>query len=264
MSRIDRIFKRLKNKGQAAFIPFLVAGDPDLGTTEVLLFKMGECGADMIELGIPVSEPIADGPTIRAAHQRALQKEIGLREILRMTESVRDRIPPLILMTYLNPVLEYGLRGFAKDCKEKGIEGVIIPDLPPQEEGQWIREARKVNLDTIFLITPTNAPSRLRRVIRRSRGFIYYASVTGLTGMRERLPMDLELAVKRIKNQSQKPVAVGFGISNPEQANEVSRFVDGVIVGSAIVRIIEENLNHPNLITKVGEFVSSITDSLRS
>jgi tryptophan synthase alpha chain len=264
MSRIDQTFKRLKNKGRVAFIPFIVAGDPDLGTTEALLYKMGECGVDMIELGVPVSEPVADGPFIRAAHQRALQKGIDLKEILRMAESVRDKIPPLILMTYLTPVLEYGLRNFAENCKEKGIDGVIIPDLPTEEAGVWIREARKMKLDTIFLITPTSSSYWLRIASRYSRGFIYYASVTGLTGMRERLPMDLELAVKRIKKQSPKPVAVGFGISNPEQAKEVSRFADGVIVGSAIVRIIEEYLNHPDLIAKVGEFVSSINKSLKS
>ena len=264
MSRIDQTFKRLRKKGQAALIPFVVAGDPDIETTEALVFKMAEAGADIIELGVPFSDPLADGPTIQAAHQRALQNGIHLKKIFHLAERLTEIAPPLVLMTYFNPIFKFGLKDFAEACQRGRIDGVIIPDLPREVGELWIREARRVALDTIFLITPTSQPSRLRMVSRRSRGFIYYASVRGLTGMRERLPMDLELAVKRIKNQSRKPVAVGFGISNPEQAKEVSRFADGVIMGSAIVRIIEENLNHPNLILKVGEFVSSMTDSLRS
>lgn len=263
MSRIDQTFKKLKNKFRAALIPFIVAGDPDLGTTEALIFKMVENGADMIELGVPFPEPIADGPTIRAAHQRALQNGIGLKEILCMTGRLRDKIPPLILMTYLNPVLEYGLRDFAKDCKENGIDGVIIPDLTPEEAWGWIEEGRKMNLDTIFLIAPNSPPERMKWVSRSSRGFIYYASVTGVTGMREKLPEDLELAVKQIKKQSQKPVAVGFGISTPEQARAISRFADGVIVGSAIVKIIEENLKDSNMIKRVGDSVASFAKALK-
>ncbi len=263
MSRIDQTFKKLKNKFRAALIPFIVAGDPDLGTTEALIFKMAEGGADMIELGVPFSKPIADGPTIRAAHQRALENGIGLKEILRMIERLRDRIPPLILMTYLNPVLEYGLRDFAKDCKEKGIDGVIIPDLTPDEAGGWVEEARKINLDTIFLIAPNSPPERIRWASRSSRGFIYYASVAGVTGIREKLPEDLEWTVRRIKEQSKKPVAVGFGISTPEQVKEISRFADGVIVGSALVKIIEDNLRHPDLIARVGDFISSLAKTLK-
>lgn len=264
MSRIDQTFKRLKDKSQAAFIPFIVAGDPDLGITEALLYKMAECGADMIELGVPFSKPSADGPTIRAAHQRALQNGINLKEILRMTKRLKDRIPPLILMTYLKPVLEYGLRNFAQSCHRANIDGVIIPNLPPEEAGVWIKEARKVALDTIFLVTPTSPKGYIRRVSQCSRGFIYYVSVAGLTGMRDRLPKGLELSVNGIKRQGRKPVGIGFGISNPEQAKEVSRFADGVIMGSAIVSKIEENINHPDLITTVGNFVSSINKSLKS
>jgi tryptophan synthase alpha chain len=180
-----------------------------------------------------------------------------------MTKRLKDRIPPLILMTYLNPILEYGLRNFAKDCKENGIDGVIIPDLTPEEAWGWIEEGRKMNLDTIFLIAPKSPPERMKWVSRSSRGFIYYASVTGVTGMREKLPEDLELAVKQIKKQSQKPVAVGFGISTPEQARAISRFADGVIVGSAIVKIIEENLKDSNMIKRVGDSVASFAKALK-
>jgi tryptophan synthase alpha chain len=263
MSRIDQTFNKLKNKFRAALIPFIVAGDPDLGTTEALLFKMVENGADMIELGVSFSEPIADGLTICAAHQRALQNRIGLKEILCMTERLRDKLPPLILMTYLDPVLEYGLRDFAKDCKENGIDGVIIPDLTPEEAWGWIEEARKKKLDTIFLIAPDSPPERMRWASRFSQGFIYYASVAGVTGMREKLPEDLEQAIGRIKEQTQKPVAVGFGISTPEQVKEVSRFADGVIVGSALVKMIEENLNRSDMVKRVGEFVAGLVKVLR-
>jgi tryptophan synthase alpha chain len=263
MSRIDQTFKKLKNKFPAALIPFIVAGDPDLGTTEALIFKMVENGGDMIELGVPFSEPVADGPTIRAAHQRALQNGIGIKEILCMTERLGDRIPPLILMTYLNPVLEYGLRDFAKDCKEKGIDGVIIPDLPPEEAGMWIGEARKMNLDTFFIVAPNSSPERIKWATRSSRGLIYCASVAGVTGTREKLPEGLESSVRQIKEQTPKPVAVGFGISTHGQVKEVSRFADGIIVGSAIVKIIEKNIDSPSLVEKVGHFVASLARALK-
>ncbi|MBM4322961.1 MAG: tryptophan synthase subunit alpha [Deltaproteobacteria bacterium] len=264
MSRIDQTFKRLKDRFRVALIPFIVAGDPDLSATEALLLKMAEAGADMIELGVPFSEPVADGPTIWNSHQRALQNGVGLKEILSMTGRLMDSIPPLILMTYFKPVSEYGRRDFAKDCKENGIEGVIIPDLSPEDAEVWIGEARKMNLDTIFLIDPNSPPERIRWVIRSSRGFIYYASVAGMTGTREKLPEELESSARRIKEQTKKPVAIGFGISTPEQVKGVSRFSDGVIVGSAIVKIIEENVDSPSLVERVGDFVSSLAEALKA
>jgi len=262
MNKIDQTFKKLRNEFRAALIPFIVAGDPDLTATEALLLKMAEAGADMIELGVPFSEPVADGPTIRAAHRRALQNGVGLKEILSMTGRLMDRIPPLILMTYFKPVSEYGRKDFAKDCKGNGIEGVIIPDLSPEEARKWIDEARKMDLDTIFLVAPDSSPVRIRWAVRSSRGFIYYASVTGITGTRERLPEGLETSIGRIKEQTKKPVVVGFGISNSEQVKEVSRFADGVIVGSAIVKIIEKNINTSSLVERAGHFVSSLTEVL--
>jgi len=263
MGRIGQTIKRLKNKSRAALIPFIVAGDPDLDTTVAILFEMVKNGADMIELGVPFSESIADGPTIRAAHRRALKNGIDLKEILCMTEKLKGRIPPLILMTYLNPILKYGLRDFTEDCKKNGIDGVIIPDLTPEESGEWIKEARKMKLDTIFLINPDSPLERNRWVSRSSRGFIYYATVAGVTGMREALPKNLEQAVREIKEQTQKPVVVGFGISTPEQVKMVSRFADGVIVGSAIVKVIGENPKNPNMVKRVGEFVASLTKALK-
>jgi tryptophan synthase alpha chain len=264
MSKIDQVFKKLNIEGRAALIPYIVAGDPDIETTETLVRKMAECGADMIEIGVPFSDPLLDGPIIQAASYRALQKEVGLKEIFNITKKFGEFKTPLVIMTYFNPVFRYGLKNFAIDCRECGIDGVIIPDLPPEEAGPWINEAREVNLDTIFLASPTSPPERIKKVSQCSRGFIYYVSVTGVTGAREKLPKDLELAVRRIKEQTQKPVAVGFGISNPEQMKEVSRFADGVIIGSAIVKLVEENLNHSDLTTKISDFVLSLAKVLKS
>jgi len=263
MSKINRTFKILKNSGQVALIPFIVAGDPDLKTTEALVLKMAESGANIIELGVPFSDPLADGPIIQASSQRALKNGINLRDIFHLTERLKGKVPPLVLMTYFNPVFHYGIKKFAEDCIQNGIDGVIILDLPPEEAGLWIVEARRVDLDTIFLIAPTSPPERIKLVSRYSRGFIYYVSITGVTGTREKLPEELEVSVKQIKNRSRKPVAVGFGISNPEQAKMISRFADGVIVGSAIVKIIEDSLESPNLITRVGDFILSLSNVLK-
>ena len=264
MSRVTRTFNRLKEKGQSALIPFIMAGDPDIKTTGALVSKMAEAGADIIELGVPFSDPIADGPTIQAASHRALQNGVDLKEVLQMAERLSGIDTPLVLMTYFNPVLKYGLRNFAESCGRSGVDGVIIPDLPPEEAGQWLSAAREMSLDTIFLTAPTSPSDRIRLVSRYSQGFIYYVSVTGVTGARENLPEDLEPAVRRIKEQSKSPVAVGFGISTPEQAKRIGLFADGVIIGSVIVKMIEENLRHPELPLKVKDFVSSFAKTLKS
>jgi len=262
MSRIDRTFQELKRKARAALIPFVVAGDPDLDVTEALVLKMTECGADLIEIGLPFSDPLADGPTIQAASHRALQGGVNLGEVFRWAARVKGMSPPLILMTYFNPVFRYGLRRFAEECREASIDGVVIPDLPPEEAGPWIKEARAFKLDTIFLIAPNSPEDRIRRISGSGQGFIYYVSVLGVTGVREKLSDQLESKVRQIREESKKPVAIGFGISTPAQVKEVSRFADGVVVGSAIVKIIEENLQKPDLISRVGDFVSSLAEKL--
>ncbi|MCJ7641171.1 MAG: tryptophan synthase subunit alpha [Desulfobacterales bacterium] len=264
MSRIELTFKRLRKKGRAALIPFVVAGDPDLGTTEALVLKMAESGADIIELGLPFSDPLADGPIIQAASERALRNGTNLTKVFGLAEKLKGVPTPLILMTYFNPVFKFGLRDFAKGCHDSGIDGVIIPDLPPEEAGPWIREAKAVDLDTIFLVAPTSTPDRIKLISKWSRGFIYYVSVTGVTGTRENLPDELEQAIRRVKEHGKKPVAVGFGISTPAQAKTMSRFADGVIVGSAIVKIIEEKLDSPDLVNQVGDFVTSLAQALKS
>jgi len=264
MSRIALTFKKLRRKGRAALIPYVVAGDPDLGTTEALVLQMAESGADIIELGLPFSDPLADGPIIQAASERALRNGVNLTKVFGLAEKLKGGSTPLILMTYFNPVSKFGLRDFAEGCHDSGIDGVIIPDLPPEEAGPWIREARAFDLDTIFLVAPTSTPDRIKLISKWSRGFIYYVSVTGVTGTRETLPDELEQAIRRAKEHSKKPVAVGFGISTPDQARTMSRFADGVIVGSAIVKIIEEKLDSPDLVNQVGNFVTSLAQALKS
>jgi len=265
MKRIDQTFKNLRAEGRAALIPFIVAGDPDLETTEGLVKILAQRGADIIELGVPYSDPLADGPTIQAASQRALQNGVDLKKIFRLTKDWGEKAPPLVLMTYFNPVFRYGLKAFAEDCQRGGIEGVIIPDLPPEEAKPWVQEARRHRVDTIFLASPTTPPHRFKKVSKLSRGFIYYVSITGVTGMRAKLADELESDVRRLKGLSTKPIAVGFGISTPEQAKEVSRFADGVIVGSVIVRMIEQGktAGREALTRRVADYVSSLAAALR-
>lgn len=263
MSRIDQTFRRLKDQGRKALIPFVVAGDPDLKTTQALVSEMAGRGADIIELGVPFSDPLADGPTIQNGSQRALQNGTSLKKIFLLAKRLNGIAPPLVLMTYFNPVFQYGLRAFAKECRESGIEGVIIPDLPPEEAGPWVRWAREAELDTIFLIAPTSPSERIKKISALCRGFIYYVSVTGVTGVRKGLPEGVEWSIKRIREESDKPIAFGFGVSGPDQVRRIIRFADGVIVGSAIVKIIEENIGRPNLIAKVGNFISSLTPALK-
>ncbi len=262
MTRIGQTFRRLKKKGRVALIPFVVIGDPDLKTTEALISNMVESGADLIELGVPFSDPFLDGLIIQAAHRRGLKNGISLEETLRWVERWKGSPFPLILTTYSNPVFQYGIKEFARDCKKGGVDGIIIPDLPLKKAGRWIDEARRMDLDTILLLAPKRSQDQIREVSRLSRGFIYYVSVEGVTGIREELPFDLEPEVRRIKGLTKKPVAVGFGISTPQQVKEISRFADGVIIGSAIVKIIEENLKSDKLTQRVGDFISSITEGL--
>jgi tryptophan synthase alpha chain len=263
MRRISRLFDALKKRGQAALIPFIMAGDPDLETTKALVYGMAEAGADLIEIGIPFSDPLADGPTIQSASQRSLKNGVGPLEVFSLLERMEGIGTPLILMTYFNPVLRFGLKEFAGACRKSGADGVIIPDLPPEEAGTWVREARREGVATIFFIAPTSPPSRVRLVSRYSRGFTYYVSVTGVTGARESLPDELESAVRGIREQTHQRVVVGFGVSSQEQAQTIGRFADGVIVGSALVRMIEQNLENPELIVRVQEFVFSLATALK-
>ena len=236
-SRINRKFKEILNKKTKAFIPYIMAGDPDIRRTKELVGILEDCGADIIELGVPFSDPLADGPTIQKAAQNALDAGVTLHSVIELVGTLRnDTQIPIILMTYYNPIFKYGEDKFVHDASAAGVDGIIVPDLPPDEADNLIRLSRKSNFDTIFLLAPTSNEDRIRKVSKASSGFIYYVSITGITGSRLSMDSSIESHVARIKNLSGKPVAVGFGISTPEEAAAVSRFADGVIVGSAIVK----------------------------
>jgi tryptophan synthase alpha chain len=239
MNKIDRRFKELKKQGKKAFIAYITAGDPSLAMTEKIVPALEGAGVDIVELGIPFSDPVADGPTIQAASQRALKRGANLKKIFAMAGNLRRKTEiPLVFMTYYNPVFQFGLEKFFKACRDAGVDGVIIPDLSIEEAGEAISLGKKNGVATIFLVAPTSPRARIKEIVARSRGFIYYVSLTGVTGARTKLPPEVAANVRMIKSMTDKPVAVGFGISDAKQARTVAKVADGVIVGSAIVKIV--------------------------
>jgi tryptophan synthase alpha chain len=239
MNRIDRTFRKLKKEGKKALIPYIMAGDPDLEATKRYIYDLESTGADIIELGVPFSDPLADGPTIQRAAERALQKGTTLRKVIGLVKEIRKTSEiPLILMTYYNPVFKLGVEPFIKKAVKAGVDGVIIPDLIPDEAGEFIRLSRQYKLDTIFLLAPTSTDNRIRRVAKTSTGFIYYVSITGITGAKLSMGNLMKNTLSAINKATNKPVAVGFGVSNAKEASSVSRMADGVIIGSAIVKLI--------------------------
>ena len=241
MTRISEKFKRLSAKGGTAFIPYVMAGDPSLDKTVEMVRELEESGADIIELGVPFSDPLADGPTIQRASERALRNSVTLRKVISLVRDLRQSTQvPLVLMTYFNPVFKYGIEDFIGNARVAGVDGVIIPDLPPDEAEDFIKLSRRASLDTIFLLAPTSTEERIRKVTKASSGFIYYVSMTGITGANLSLDGSMESLISAIRKFTDKPVAVGFGVSTPGEASAVSRVADGVIVGSAIVKRLHE------------------------
>ncbi|MBI5639015.1 MAG: tryptophan synthase subunit alpha [Nitrospirae bacterium] len=240
MSRISSKFKEIRKRKAKAFIPYIMAGDPGLARTKELVSILEDCGADIIELGVPFSDPLADGPTIQKAAQRALQQGVTLHSVIELVRSLRSFTQiPVLLMTYYNLIFKYGEERFVGDASSAGVDGIIVPDLPPEEAGNILMHAKKADFDIIFLLAPTSTEERIRRVARASGGFIYYVSITGITGARLSLDPAIASHIAGIRQESGKPIAVGFGISTPEEAAAVSEFADGVIVGSAIVKQVE-------------------------
>ncbi|MBS1115433.1 MAG: trpA [Nitrospirae bacterium] len=239
-SRITGTFKEIRRKNGRAFIPYIMAGDPNIKRTGELIRVLEDCGADIIELGVPFSDPLADGPTIQQAAQRALDEGVTLSTVIGLVAEIRIATQiPIILMTYYNPIFKYGEERFVRDATAAGVDGIIVPDLPPDEAGNLMKYSRKSGLDTIFLLAPTSTEDRIQKVARASKGFIYYVPMTGITGSKLSLDVSFESHIARIRKVSDKPVAVGFGISTPEEAAVLSRFADGVIVGSAIVKRVQ-------------------------
>lgn len=264
MNRIEERFKRLRGEGKKAFIPFITAGDPDLDTTYKLAVEFARLGADVLELGIPFSDPLADGPTIQAAARRALDNQTKVKDVLQLVKRLRGETDiPIALLTYYNPVFRFGPQKFVAQAGQAGVDGLIVPDLPPEEAGELCRAAEENDLAVIFLLAPTSDRERIKKIAALSRGFIYYVSLTGTTGTRQSLPEELADKLRQIKEITTKPVCVGFGVSSPEQAKEIAGIADGVIVGSAIIKIIEQNLGRNDLADRVVEFARALREAVK-
>ena len=264
MSRIENTFAELKKRGEAALIPFITAGDPDLQTTLKIMRALDRGGADCIELGIPFSDPTADGPTIQRSSERALRRPVSLPSIFRLLRRFRQSSQlPVVLFGYFNPLFHFGLEKFARQAAASGADGVLCVDLPPEESGELKRWTDGVGLDLIFLLSPTSGADRVELVGRKSRGFVYYVSVTGVTGARRSFDDKLRGQVARVRQATSLPVGVGFGISTPEQAAWIASFADAAVVGSALVERIEKAKGSSNKARQAGAFVARLKRSLK-
>ncbi|MEP7271472.1 MAG: tryptophan synthase subunit alpha [Acidobacteriota bacterium] len=260
-SRIAATFKQLELRGRKAFIPYLTAGDPNLETTGKLLAALADAGADIIELGVPFSDPMADGPVIQRASERALERPIGVSEILPLVAEFRRRYEvPLVLFTYFNPLLQFKPEGRAAELKRYGVDGVLVTDLIPEEAGEFVVEMRAAGVDTIFLVAPTSTDNRIKLVSQYATGFVYVVARTGVTGVREAIGPDVRSLVERVRKYSSLPVAVGFGISLPEHVREVWSYADAAVVGSRLVLEVETNLAASDLVERVGALASALAN----
>ena len=265
MNRIEAKFEQLRVEGRSAFMPYVCAGDPTQEIGQKLFLTLEAAGADIIELGVPFSDPIADGPTIQKASERALANKISLRGVLDMVKTLRQETQiPIALMTYYNPIFRMGEVEFCAAARKAGVDGVIIPDLPPEEASTLLEVTPAHDLATIFLASPTSSPERMRLIASVSTGFIYCVSVTGVTGARTSLSEEVQPMIIELKKQTQKPICVGFGVSTSEQANAVARLADGVIVGSAIINVMEKHLgDKAAILSSVKEFAEELAAGVR-
>ncbi len=265
MSRIASRFAALKKRGRAAFIPFITAGDPNVETTLALLNRLPSAGADLIELGVPFSDPMADGPAIQASSQRALKAGMTLTRLLDLVRAFRkaDGETPIVLMGYYNPIHAYGTARFVKDAAEAGVDGLITVDLPPEEDEMLRVPASTHGLDIVRLATPTTDDKRLPAVLDGAGGFLYYVSITGITGTKSFQEESVRDAVLRLKARAGLPVVVGFGIRTPEQAATITRFADGAAVGTAIVERVAV-VSGPGGIDGVVEFCRQLADAVHT
>lgn len=259
MNRIEKRFQNLKKTRKKALVAFITAGYPDLNTTKKLILEFSRIGVDIVELGIPFSDPMADGPIIQEASQKALEHGVTLAKVLKIVKEIRQHTQmPICFMTYFNPIFCLGEAEFVRQAHASGVDGVIIPDLPPDEGKAFIRLAHEHNLDVIGFISPTTTINRIKFISSRSRGFIYYISLTGVTGIRQALPRDIKQHLGVVRRITRKPVCVGFGISSRLQVKQIHQIADGAIVGSAIVKKIKENMGKRDLVGQVGRFVKSL------
>ncbi len=265
MNRIGNTFKTLANQSRKALISFVTAGDPDLQQTLELMRTLVSAGTDIIELGVPFSDPMAEGPVIQAACERALEHRINLPDIFSIVAAFRktDQKTPIILMGYLNPIEAMGYAEFTAQAEAAGVDGVLTVDLPPEEAGDYCAQAKKRYLDTIFLIAPTSTADRIKKICQYSSGFVYYVSMKGVTGASHLDVDSVSVKVSEIKKNTSLPVGVGFGIKDAESASAIADFADAVIVGSAIVKRVADNLTNPDLMNKaVADLIKEIRQSI--
>ena len=256
---MSKITDAIKKSPKKVLIAYITVGYPDVLTTIEVAHLLAENGADIIELGIPFSDPLADGMTIQHASYRALQNGVTMNTCLSVITELRQHLEtPLVFMSYLNPIYKYGIANFCKDCARVGIDGLIIPDLPPEEGETFERLSRQHGIDLIYLLAPTSTSERIKLVTQHSQGFVYLVSEAGVTGTRNKLPLDLGNFVKRVRKTTSKPLCVGFGISTPEQAGIVSKIADGVIIGSKILKTVESDKSLKN--TK--DFICSVRKAM--
>ncbi len=259
MNRIDKKFEQLKKEGKTALIPYLMAGFPTVDTSKKLVVALAEAGADIIEIGIPFSDPLADGATIQRASEVALSNGVTTDDVLSMVSDIRQKTDvPVVLMTYYNVILRYGLTRFAGDAVKAGVDGVILPDLPPEEALDWRRIAKKRGISSIFLVARTSTDERIKKVASASTGFIYCVSLLGVTGARAALSKGMAKFLSRVRSETAKPLAVGFGISNLKQAQEVAKIADGVIIGSALLSKIDQGKSKRQQIDSATRFIKSL------
>jgi len=263
MSRIGQTFDVLQRQGKKALIPFITAGYPNLAITEKLIFEVEKKGADLLELGVPFSDPMADGPVIQYSSECSLAQGTTLKMILKLVQKVRLKTSlPIILMGYYNPFFSYGIQRFCADAKRAGVDGVLVVDLPPEEAAEMKSHADAAGLDLIFLLAPTSNDERIKIIVKNSSGFIYYVSLTGVTGVRSKLDRDIRGQVEKIKKITPLPIGVGFGISTPRQAQKVAKWADAVLVGSAVIKTIQQSRTPSAIVTNVGQFISSLKKAI--
>jgi tryptophan synthase alpha chain len=265
MSRLTKRLEELRARGEKALVCYVVAGDPNLERTVDIVLALDAAGVDAIELGIPFSDPLADGPSIQAASQRALVHGVTVGQVFETVRAIRQRSDiPIVLMTYFNPTLRYGVNRFATDAASAGVDATIQTDLTPEEADEWIAASRASGLDTVFLLAPTSTDDRIQVVSELSTGFIYCVSRTGVTGARQDVPAELPALITRVRERTRTPVCVGFGISKPEHVRRIGEIADGAVVGSALVDVIARHGDSPALLDEVRTFAAGLKAATRT
>ncbi len=263
MNRINKRFQELKSKRQKALVAFVTAGDPNMETTERVFGVLEKSGVDIVEIGVPFTDPLADGPVILQSALRSLKEGTTLKKIIKLVEDIRENSQlPIVLMSSYNPIFTYGDKRFIDDALKAGVDGVIIPDLPPEEGVELAAYAQEKEFSIIYLLAPTSTSDRVEKVLKQSDGFIYYISITGVTGVRSSLAEGIEEKVSKIKEKAELPVLIGFGISDQEQAKKAAEISDGVIVGSALVKTIDENPDPKTCDEKVEALIADLKNGV--